>query len=104
MSSTDMTLDDVRNVLIKAVAAEAGIAPAELATDRPFTSYGLDSMAALTVGMEIEDSFGLTDPPVDLLWDHPTVDSLAEALVVLINGGTPADGAVPARTAAADGK
>jgi acyl carrier protein len=104
MSATDMTLDDVRNVLIKAVAAEAGIAPAELATDRPFTAYGLDSMAALTVGMEIEDSFGLTDPPVDLLWDHPTVDSLSEALYALINGDAPADGAVPARTAATDGK
>lgn len=99
-----MTLDDVRNVLIKAVSAEAGVAPAELATDQPFTSYGLDSMAALTVGMEIEDSCGLTDPPVDLLWDHPTVDSLAEALWALMNDGTPADTAVPARAAAADGQ
>lgn len=81
-----MTIDDVKNTLINAVAAEAGVAPDELATDQPFTSYGLDSMAALTVGMEIEDAFGLSNPPVDLLWDHPTVDTLAEALWKLMNG------------------
>jgi acyl carrier protein len=83
---TNLTLDDVRNILIKAVAAEAGVTPVELETDQPFTHYGLDSMAALSVGMEIEDALGLTDPPVDLLWDHPTVDSLAKALWQLLNG------------------
>ncbi|MFJ4434975.1 acyl carrier protein [Streptomyces sp. NPDC088923] len=89
-----LTLDDVRKVLTEAVAAEAGVTPAELETDRAFSDYGLDSMAALSVGMEIEDSFGLTDPPVDLLWDHPTVDTLSVALWQLISTG-----AVPAPAA-----
>lgn len=83
-----LTLDDVRKVLTEAVAAEAGVTPAELETDRAFSDYGLDSMAALSVGMEIEDSFGLTDPPVDLLWDHPTVDTLSVALWQLISTGS----------------
>jgi acyl carrier protein len=97
-STNALTFDDVKKVLIDAVAAEAGVAPAELATDRPFTDYGLDSMAALSVGMEIEDVCGLADLPVDLLWDHPTVDTLAEALWKLMN-------AEPlAATAAADGQ
>ncbi|MGW0820131.1 acyl carrier protein [Streptomyces sp. NPDC002845] len=85
MSMQNMTIDDVKNVLVKAVAAEAGVPDAELATDQPFTSYGLDSMAALSVGMEVEDACGLSDLPVDLLWDHPTVDTLAEALWKLMN-------------------
>ncbi|MFI9460450.1 acyl carrier protein [Streptomyces xiamenensis] len=80
MSTENLTFDDVKNLLVKTVATEAGITPAELATDRPFTSYGLDSMAALTVGVEIEDTLGLTDLPVNLMWDHPTVDRLAAAL------------------------
>ena len=84
-SIKNLTLDDVKKVLVEAVAAEAGVAPAELEIDRPFTDYGLDSMAALSVGMEIEDTCGLSDPPVDLLWDHPTVDTLAEALWQLMN-------------------
>ncbi|MFH8989313.1 acyl carrier protein [Streptomyces sp. NPDC017940] len=85
MNTTDMTFDDVKDVLTKAVAAEAGIPAEELSTDHPFTSYGLDSMAALSVGMEVEDACGLTDLPVDLLWDHPTVDALTAALWELMN-------------------
>jgi hypothetical protein len=30
--------------------------------------------------MEVEDRCGLSDLPVDLLWDHPTIDALSEAL------------------------
>lgn len=100
-STNNLTFDDVKKVLIDAVAAEAGVAPAELATDRPFTDYGLDSMAALSVDMEIEDVCGLTDPPVDLLWDHPTVDTLAEALWKLLNAEPVA---ATAGTTAADGQ
>ncbi|MFW6689469.1 acyl carrier protein [Streptomyces sp. MAR4 CNX-425] len=85
MSRSDMTIDDIRNMLVKSMAAEAGLPPAEFATDVPFTAYGLDSMAALSVGMDIEDTCGLTDLPASLLWDHPTVDSLAEALWQLMN-------------------
>lgn len=85
MNTKNLTLDDVKNVLAEAVAAEAGVPAAELATDQPFTSYGLDSMAALSVGMEVEEALGLSDLPVDLLWDHPTVDTLADALWKLMN-------------------
>ncbi|RKN40377.1 acyl carrier protein [Streptomyces hoynatensis] len=86
MSDQAQTIDDVRDVLIKAIASEAGYAPAELPTDRPFTEFGLDSMAALSVGMEIEETCGLSDLPVTLLWDHPTVDALTEALWALMQG------------------
>ncbi|MFJ5560295.1 acyl carrier protein [Streptomyces sp. NPDC093250] len=93
MNTKTMTLDDIKQVLTKAVAAEAGVPAGELATDQPFTSYGLDSMAALSVGMEVEDACGLSDLPVDLLWDHPTVDALSEALWKLMNAES-----VPAAT------
>jgi hypothetical protein len=36
MSTTDMTIDEVKRVLLEAVATEAGVPAAELATDRPF--------------------------------------------------------------------
>jgi acyl carrier protein len=85
MSTNSMTIDDVKNTLVNAVAAEAGISPAELATDQSFTAYGLDSMAALSVAMEIEDVCGLSDLPMGLMWDYPTVDTLAEALWKLMN-------------------
>lgn len=83
--NANITIDDVRKILVNAIAVEAGVAPEELATNQPFTSYGLDSMAALAVGMEIEDNCGLSDLPVSLMWDHPTVDTLTDALWALMH-------------------
>ena len=86
MNDATMTIDNVRTVLVNAVAAEAAIPPADLATDQTFSSLGLDSMSALAVGAEIEGKLSLADLPVNLLWDYPTIDDLAEALWQLMNG------------------
>jgi acyl carrier protein len=83
---TSTSKEDVRNVLISAISSELRIPSAELETDRPFTDYGLDSVAALNVSTEVEDTFGLTSIPPTLLWDYPTVDDLAVALWELVNG------------------
>ena len=83
---TSTSLEDVRSVLISAISSELRISSAELQTDRPFTDYGLDSVAALTVSTEVEDTFGLVSIPPTLLWDYPTVDELALALWELVNG------------------
>jgi acyl carrier protein len=80
MSAIPMTADDVRNLLIQAVAEEAAIPPEAVPSDQPFTSYGLDSLAALSIGLEIEERCGLDGLPVGLLWDYPTVDALTEVL------------------------
>jgi acyl carrier protein len=85
MSEDALTIEDVRAVLVEAVAVEAGITAEAVETDKPFTAYGLDSMAALSVGMELEDRCGLSDLPVDLLWDYPTVDALTGALWALMH-------------------
>lgn len=91
MTNPDMTIDDLRDLLVRAIATEAGLSAAEVSTDVPFTAYGLDSMAALAVGMEIEDSCHVRDLPVDLLWDYPTVDDLVPPLWKLMTAGpTPA--------------
>jgi acyl carrier protein len=84
MNDTPITIDDVRAVLVNAVATEVSIPSADVATDQPFTSFGLDSMSALAFAVEIEDSFGLSDLPVSLLWDYPTVDTLTGALWQMI--------------------
>ena len=80
-----MTVEDVRTMLVTAIAAQAGLAPEDVPADEPFTALGLDSMAALAVGMEIEDECGLSDLASDLLWDYPTVNTLTTALWRLLN-------------------
>src|SRR5262249_17396045 len=80
MNESPVTIQTIRNVLVNAISVELGVAPGDLTTDRPFAEYGVDSLAALSVAMEIEATFGLVDPPSTLLWDYPTVDTLAPAL------------------------
>lgn len=88
MTELTVTIDDIRTVLTQAISVEMGITAGVLATDRPFTEYGVDSLAALAVAMELEDAFGLVELPATLLWDYPTVDTLAPALWALMNGAT----------------
>jgi acyl carrier protein len=90
MTGSPMTIDDVREMLVDMVAKEASILSADVATDRLFTSYGLDSMAALSLGMDIEESCGLDELPENLMWEYPTIDTLVDAIWSLING-KPAD-------------
>lgn len=80
MSEFSKSIEEVRAALVSAVAAEAAISPAEVAADQPFTAYGIDSMAALTIGIKVEDSLGLSDLPASLLWGYPTVNDLVGVL------------------------
>jgi acyl carrier protein len=48
----------------------------EIALDVPFTEYGLDSVAALSLFGDIEDEFGFYLEPT-VVWDHPTISDLA---------------------------
>ncbi|MGW1196787.1 acyltransferase domain-containing protein [Streptomyces sp. NPDC002536] len=49
--------------------------------DVPFTEYGLDSVAALSLYGDIEEEFGPFIDPTDI-WDHPTVRALARYLAL----------------------
>lgn len=46
---------------------------------RPFTQYGLDSIAALSIAGELEEITRQELPPT-LLWDYQTIDELAAYL------------------------
>jgi len=90
MSDRTVTIEDIREVLVDAISRELGIPSAELPTDRPFAEIGMDSFAALTVAMDLEDAFGLVKLPPTLLWDCPTVDALVPALFdIAISQSTP---------------
>lgn len=48
--------------------------------DVPLSQYGLDSVYALTLTGDIEDHLGISLDPT-LMWDHPTLRKLSEALI-----------------------
>ncbi|MEA5455189.1 acyl carrier protein [Sinomonas sp. JGH33] len=82
-SSSTNASDDIRELLVRTISTELGIAPHELATDRTFASHGVDSITAMYVAVVIEDTLGIRDIPPTLMWDAPTVDQLVPALEAL---------------------
>ena len=78
--STAPTLDGLRGWLIDCVAGHLGRDAATIATDQPLTSYGLDSVYALSIAAELEDHLDVSLDPT-LIWDHPTIDALSTALM-----------------------
>jgi 8-amino-7-oxononanoate synthase len=65
--------------LIANLAERLKAEPQSLRTDEPFASYGLDSIAAVSLSSEMEDWLGRR-LPASLLWDYPTIAALSEHL------------------------
>jgi acyl carrier protein len=56
-----------------------------LDADAPFTRYGLSSLDAVTLVLELEEQLEIELPPT-LLWDYPTINKCAAHLAA-IGGG-----------------
>jgi acyl carrier protein len=52
--------------------------------DAPFSRYGLQSIDAVVLAMEIEDETGIEFPPT-LLWEYPTVNECVSFLVKVVS-------------------
>lgn len=85
MTPQDVTPDRVppaellRQWLIERAARHLSPAPQQIRVDVPLAEYGLDSVSATGLAGEIEERWGLVVEP-SLLWDHPTVAELADAV------------------------
>jgi acyl carrier protein len=59
--------------------------PAEkLVSRQPISSFGLDSISAVTLSVQLEEELGV-ELDTELLWEHPTLESLAEHLAESLN-------------------
>jgi acyl carrier protein len=65
------------------LACELGMAPSSVDVDRPFPELGLDSMMAMAVLKEARRLVGI-DISATMLWDHPTISSLAAHFAELL--------------------
>lgn len=80
---------DLRGTLVDLLSREWRIPAEKVDCDRPLTEYGLDSITALTVSGELEDMLGI-ELPTTLLWDCPTVNSIAGFLQQSLQAVSPA--------------
>lgn len=75
----------IRRRLRARVAEMLELDPAEIGMDQPLVEHGIDSLKAVTFSAELETWLGRALPPT-LLWDHPTIDALAEYVAGEIGG------------------
>ena len=60
------------------------VAPDELDSQQPIASYGLDSISAVTLSVQLEEEL-CVELDTAVLWDRPTLESLAEHLLEKLN-------------------
>jgi len=56
----------------------------ELDSRRPISSYGLDSISAVTLSVQLGEELGV-ELDTGVLWERPTLESLAEHLAECLN-------------------
>ncbi|MEU9948220.1 HAD-IIIC family phosphatase [Streptomyces sp. NPDC047939] len=76
---TDPTPEDIEAWLAEAVSRTAGIEPAQVGLDRPMADFGLGSRELMTLGVRLSRALGRTLDPT-LVYDHPTIASIARAV------------------------
>jgi acyl carrier protein len=74
-----LTQERIRLWLQEKIAELLGTSAETVDVNRPFSFYGLDSVAALGLSGELEEWMGVKLPPT-LTWDYPTVDAVARFL------------------------
>lgn len=86
MSAADIVAELTTSVQA-ILARELGMPATAVGVDRPFPELGLDSMMAMTVLKEAKQLVGI-DLSATMLWNHPTVSSMAQYLAECIDAQT----------------
>ncbi|WP_343998901.1 SDR family NAD(P)-dependent oxidoreductase [Streptomyces thermocarboxydovorans] len=74
------SVDEVRAWLVSAVAEATGLDPRSVDPDRPLAEFGLGSRQLVALSGELAARTGRT-PDASVVFEHPTVGALAEALL-----------------------
>ncbi|MFJ2029744.1 acyl carrier protein [Streptosporangium sp. NPDC087985] len=75
---------DLHRWLTERVATYLQRPPAEIDPTVKLRAYGLDSVHALSLCVDVEEIVGLLVEPT-LAWDHPTIDAIAAHLTELLS-------------------
>lgn len=74
-------IETIQAWMVSRVAETLQVEPCTVDIRQPFTSYGLESIAAFTLTGDLAEWLAC-DLPATLLWEHPTIETLARHLVV----------------------
>lgn len=99
------TSEGVRAWLTSAVAEAAGLAPSAVTAERPLAEFGLGSRQLVALAAGLAEWTGRSLEP-SLVFDHPTIEGIAEAVLDEQPRGTagPATVSAPSRPVRAQGR
>ncbi len=75
----DRAAEQIEEWLLKWLVNRLSMDPADVARDRPFAEFGVDSLAAVELSQELEDEFKVPLPAI-VAWNYPTPAALARYL------------------------
>ena len=79
MNDTEAAAAEIQRFLIAELARRIEVEPEAIDPRQPFERYGLDSLNALRLAVELESRIG-RKLPTTALWDYPSIESLANYL------------------------
>jgi len=88
-SEIDRLAERIEAFLLDWLIERAGAAGGDADRDRPFAEYGLDSLAAVELSVELEQWLHVQLTPI-VAWNYPTPAALARYLAELASGAAPA--------------
>ena len=84
MNEAEAAAADIQRFLVAELARRIEVDPESIDPRQPFARYGLDSLNALRLAVELEARIG-RKLPTTALWDYPSIESLAQYLAGELN-------------------
>jgi acyl carrier protein len=82
MLNTDYNQENIQDIIINLIANKTELDSDEIEIDKTFASYNIDSVLALEISGELEELLKVKINPI-VLFEYPTIESLAKYLVEL---------------------
>lgn len=81
----DYNFDELKAWLTNWLASKKGLNPSSIDPDKPIASYGLDSILAINLEKDVNETFGISWPIESFLKEN-TINSLVKEGMELLNG------------------
>ena len=75
----DRAAEQIEEWMLNWLVNRLSMDPADVARDRPFAEFGVDSLTAVELSQELEDEFKVPLPAI-VAWNYPTPAALARYL------------------------
>jgi len=81
----DRAAERIETWMLEWLVERLGLDAADMARDRPFAEFGVDSLTAVELSHELEQQFGVPLPPI-VAWNYPTPAALSRYLAEQTTG------------------